>query len=110
MTLDLYWEGLYEVIDKALNPRRSRPTAPPSRRVTKRKTKGPTRKRKSKAADWIVANDVSPATGIMGGDRNAVHIVGAGGVESWPDLDNSDVARRLMDRVASWLAENTSED
>ena len=67
------------------------------------------KKRKSKAADWIVANDVSPATGIMGGDRNAVHIVGAAGVESWPDLDKSDVARRLMDRVAAWLAENTGE-
>jgi len=67
------------------------------------------KKRKSKAADWIVANDVSPATGIMGGDRNAVHIVSAEGVESWPDLDKSDVARRLMDRVAAWLAENTGE-
>jgi phosphopantothenoylcysteine decarboxylase/phosphopantothenate--cysteine ligase len=67
------------------------------------------KKRKSKAADWIVANDVSPATGIMGGDHNAVHIVGADGVESWPDLDKSDVARRLMDRVAAWLAENTGE-
>ncbi len=67
------------------------------------------KKRKSKGADWIVANDVSPATGIMGGDRNAVHIVGTDGVESWPDMDKGDVARRLMDRVASWLAENTDE-
>lgn len=67
------------------------------------------KKRKSKGADWIVANDVSPATGIMGGDRNAVHIVGTDGVESWPDMDKGDVARRLMDRVASWLEENTSE-
>jgi phosphopantothenoylcysteine decarboxylase/phosphopantothenate--cysteine ligase len=67
------------------------------------------KKRKSKGADWIVANDVSPATGIMGGDRNAVHIVSAGGVESWPDMDKGDVARRLMDRVAAWLAENTGE-
>ena len=67
------------------------------------------KKRKSKAADWIVANDVSPATGIMGGDRNAVHIVSADGVESWPDMDKGDVARRLMDRVAEWLVENTGE-
>jgi phosphopantothenoylcysteine decarboxylase/phosphopantothenate--cysteine ligase len=67
------------------------------------------KKRKSKAADWIVANDVSPATGIMGGDRNTVHIVSATGVESWPDLDKGDVARRLMDRVAAYLAENTGE-
>jgi phosphopantothenoylcysteine decarboxylase/phosphopantothenate--cysteine ligase len=67
------------------------------------------KKRKSKGADWIVANDVSPATGIMGGDRNSVHIVSADGVESWPDLDKGDVARRLMDRVAAYLAKNTGE-
>ena len=67
------------------------------------------KKRKSKSADWIVANDVSPATGIMGGDRNTVHIVSASGVESWPDLDKGDVARRLMDRVAAYLAEHTGE-
>ena len=67
------------------------------------------KKRKSKGADWIVANDVSPETGIMGGDRNAVHIVSAAGVESWPDLDKGDVARRLMDRVAAYLAEHTGE-
>ena len=53
------------------------------------------RKRKAKGADWIVANDVSPATGIMGGDRNTVHLVTAEGVESWPELDKGEVARRL---------------
>ena len=42
------------------------------------------RKRKAKGADWIVANDVSPQTGIMGGDRNTVHLVTPEGVESWP--------------------------
>jgi phosphopantothenoylcysteine decarboxylase/phosphopantothenate--cysteine ligase len=67
------------------------------------------KKRKTKGADWIVANDVSPSTGIMGGDRNAVHIVSADGVESWPDMDKGDVARRLMDRVAAYLAEHTGE-
>ncbi len=67
------------------------------------------KKRKSKGCDWIVANDVSPATGIMGGDRNTVHIVSASGVESWPDLDKGDVARRLIDRVAAYLAEHTGE-
>ena len=44
-------------------------------------------KRKAKGADWIVANDVSPETGIMGGDRNTVHLVTADGVESWPRLE-----------------------
>ncbi len=67
------------------------------------------KKRKSKGCDWIVANDVSPATGVMGGDRNTVHIVSASGVESWPDLDKGDVARRLIDRVAAYLAEHTGE-
>ena len=62
-------------------------------------------KRKAKGADWIVANDVSPETGIMGGSRNTVHLVTAQGVESWPELDKGEVARRLMQRAAERLAE-----
>jgi phosphopantothenoylcysteine decarboxylase / phosphopantothenate---cysteine ligase len=65
-------------------------------------------KRKAKGANWVVANDVSPATGIMGGDRNTVHLVTAEGVDSWPDLDKAEVAERLMARAAEWLAENTA--
>ena len=65
-------------------------------------------KRKSKGADWIVANDVSPETGIMGGDRNAVHLVTADGVESWPELDKAEVARRLVARAADWLSQHTA--
>ena len=57
------------------------------------------KKRQRKGCDWIVANDVSPQTGIMGGDRNSVHVVTADGVESWPDLDKAEVARRLIERV-----------
>ena len=67
------------------------------------------RKRKAKGADWIVANDVSPETGIMGGDRNAVHVVTAEGVESWPELDKGEVARRLMQRAAERLHKITAE-
>ena len=66
------------------------------------------KKRKAKGADWIVANDVSPETGIMGGDRNTVHLITAADVESWPELDKTQVARRLMERAAAWLAENTA--
>jgi phosphopantothenoylcysteine decarboxylase/phosphopantothenate--cysteine ligase len=44
----------------------------------------------------------------MGGDRNTVHLVTAEGVESWPELDKAEVARRLIDRAAHWLAENTA--
>ena len=65
-------------------------------------------KRKAKGADWIVANDVSPETGIMGGDRNTVHLVTADGVESWPELDKAEVARRLIARAAEWLVEHTA--
>ncbi len=43
-------------------------------------------KRKRKGCDWIVANDVSPATGTFGGERNTVHLITAEGVEDWPTL------------------------
>jgi phosphopantothenoylcysteine decarboxylase/phosphopantothenate--cysteine ligase len=57
-----------------------------------------------KGCDWIVANDVSPATGIMGGDHNAVHLVTRDGVESWPDSAKDDVAAMLVTRIAAALA------
>jgi len=60
-------------------------------------------KRIRKNADWIVANDVSPETGIMGGAENAVHLVSAGGIETWPRLAKDDVARRLALRIARAL-------
>ena len=60
-------------------------------------------KRARKGCDWIVANDVSPATGIMGGDKNRVHLVTANGVEDWPLLDKIDVGRRLAGRIADQL-------
>ncbi len=60
-------------------------------------------KRKSKGADWIVANDVSAHTGIFGGDRNTVHVISAAGVESLPDMTKSDVATYLMTRAAEHL-------
>ena len=61
------------------------------------------KKRKSKNADWIVANDVSPSTGIMGGDRNRVHLVTVSGVEDWPEMAKEDVAERLIARAAQHL-------
>ncbi len=57
-------------------------------------------KRARKGCDWIVANDVSPATGTFGGDRNTVHVVTSRGVENWPPLGKADVAARLAARVA----------
>ncbi len=60
-------------------------------------------KRERKGCDWIVANDVSPATGIMGGTENAVHLVTADSVEDWPRLPKAEVAQRLAARIAAEL-------
>jgi phosphopantothenoylcysteine decarboxylase / phosphopantothenate---cysteine ligase len=54
-----------------------------------------------KGCDWIAANDVSPQTGIMGGDVNTIHLITAAGVESWPPQSKDDVARALIARVAA---------
>ncbi|QTL03019.1 bifunctional phosphopantothenoylcysteine decarboxylase/phosphopantothenate--cysteine ligase CoaBC [Aquabacter sp. L1I39] len=62
-------------------------------------------KRARKGCDWIVANDVSPATGIMGGDLNTVHLVSAEGVEDWPSATKTEVARKLVARIAAALTE-----
>lgn len=63
-----------------------------------------TAKRKRKRCDWIVANDVSPETGIMGGSENAVTVIDAKGAESWPRASKDDVAKRLARRIADALA------
>ncbi|MEP4766562.1 MAG: bifunctional phosphopantothenoylcysteine decarboxylase/phosphopantothenate--cysteine ligase CoaBC [Roseibium sp.] len=56
-----------------------------------------------KRADWIIANDVSPETGIMGGDANSVRVVSASGVEDWPTMDKSEVARKIIAKAAAAL-------
>jgi phosphopantothenoylcysteine decarboxylase / phosphopantothenate---cysteine ligase len=56
-----------------------------------------------KGCDWIVANDVSPETGIMGGETNSVHLVTADGVETWPSQSKGEVARALVARIADAL-------
>ncbi len=62
-----------------------------------------TAKRKRKGCDWIVANDVSPATGIMGGAENDVVIIDDNGAEDWPRMSKDQVARRLAARIADAL-------
>jgi len=59
-----------------------------------------TAKRKRKGCDWIVANDVSPATGIMGGTENAVTVISATEAEEWPRMGKDAVARKLAAKVA----------
>ncbi len=58
-----------------------------------------------KGCDWIVANDVSPDTGVMGGDANTVHLVTRSGVRSWPQMSKAAVAERLMTCVAQHLGQ-----
>ena len=62
-----------------------------------------TAKRLRKGCDWIVANDVSPSTGIMGGTENAVTLITADGPEDWPRLSKTEVANRLALRIAAAL-------
>ncbi len=63
-----------------------------------------TAKRVRKGCDWIVANDVSPASGIMGGAENAVVLISDAGAETWPRMAKDAVARRLAARIAQALA------
>jgi phosphopantothenoylcysteine decarboxylase/phosphopantothenate--cysteine ligase len=60
----------------------------------------------AKGCDWILANDVSPETGVFGGDRNTVHLVTGSGVESWPPQSKDQVARSLIARVAEALGKS----
>lgn len=64
-----------------------------------------TAKRLRKGCDWIVANDVSPATGIMGGSENAVVLISEDGAEAWPRMRKDEVARQLAERMATVLAQ-----
>ena len=61
-----------------------------------------------KGCDWIVANDVSPATGVMGGDRNTVHLLTRHGenieVDSWPVMTKEEVAVELIAHVAKTVS------
>lgn len=62
-----------------------------------------TAKRLRKGCDWIVANDVSPETGIMGGSENAVTVISDAGAESWPRMGKEAVAHKLAERIAAAL-------
>ena len=61
-------------------------------------------KRTRKGCDWIVANDVSPESGVMGGDLNTVHLISDGGREDWPLLPKQAVAERLARSIAAHFA------
>jgi phosphopantothenoylcysteine decarboxylase/phosphopantothenate--cysteine ligase len=56
-------------------------------------------KRRRKGCDWILANDVSPGTGVFGGDRNLIHLIGPDTVEDWPELSKAELAEKLVARI-----------
>ncbi|MDO8534139.1 MAG: bifunctional phosphopantothenoylcysteine decarboxylase/phosphopantothenate--cysteine ligase CoaBC [Xanthobacteraceae bacterium] len=60
-------------------------------------------KLKAKGCDWILANDVSPASGVLGGPSNTIHLVTAEGVESWPTQSKQSIADGLVSRIAAAL-------
>ena len=60
-------------------------------------------KRHAKGADWLVANDVWPGTGSMGGDNTQIHLITEQGVEDWPAMSKDETARRLLARAADAL-------
>ena len=62
-----------------------------------------TAKRTRKGCDWIVANDVSPETGIMGGTENAVTLITDNGAEDWPRMSKDQVAAKLAAKIAEAL-------
>jgi phosphopantothenoylcysteine decarboxylase / phosphopantothenate---cysteine ligase len=66
-------------------------------------------KRARKGCDWILANDVSAASGTFGGDANTIHLVSAAGVEHWPPASKREVAERLCQRIADLFAPKAAE-
>ncbi|HEX7967880.1 MAG TPA: bifunctional phosphopantothenoylcysteine decarboxylase/phosphopantothenate--cysteine ligase CoaBC [Stellaceae bacterium] len=66
-------------------------------------------KRARKGCDWILANDVSPASGTFGGDANTIHLVDETGVEDWPALSKRAVAERLAQRIVVFFERKAAE-
>src|SRR5690606_17753105 len=62
-----------------------------------------TAKRLRKGCDWLVANDVRPETGIMGGSENAVTLITEAGAETWPRMSKRATAEALADRIVEAL-------
>lgn len=68
---------------------------------TEKVVENATAKRLTKTCDWILANDVSPATGTFGGPENKVYFIDGEGAEAWPLLSKTELARRLIARIAA---------
>lgn len=61
-----------------------------------------------KRADWILANDVSAETGVMGGAENTIRLITSDNIEAWPRMAKSAVAEHLVARIADWFERNTA--
>ena len=66
-------------------------------------------KRVKKGCDWILANDVSPARGVFGGDSNTIHLIAEAGIEHWPILPKREIGDRLARRIAAFFAPKAAE-
>ena len=66
-------------------------------------------KRAKKGCDWVLANDVSPASGVFGGESNTIHLVDESGVEDWPVMAKRDVGDRLARRIAGFFGPKAAE-
>jgi phosphopantothenoylcysteine decarboxylase/phosphopantothenate--cysteine ligase len=64
-------------------------------------------KRRRKGCDWILCNDVSPGSGVFGGEANTVLLISEAGIEAWPKMLKEEVAQHLAERIAARLAEAT---
>jgi phosphopantothenoylcysteine decarboxylase/phosphopantothenate--cysteine ligase len=56
-----------------------------------------------KNCDWIIANDVSTDTGIMGGDQNKISIISEKQKEDWPLMSKTLVATKLAAKICESL-------
>lgn len=63
------------------------------------------KKLKSKGADWIIANDVSEESGVMGGENNQIHLISKASTDTWPEMSKHDLAAKLMQHAAAWLTQ-----
>ncbi|WP_085906225.1 bifunctional phosphopantothenoylcysteine decarboxylase/phosphopantothenate--cysteine ligase CoaBC [Kiloniella majae] len=73
---------------------------------TEQVTENAISKRDRKGCDWILANDVSPATGTFGGDENTLFLIDKNGVDQWHKMTKDAAAKKLSKRIADHLTLN----
>jgi len=61
-----------------------------------------TEKRIRKGCDWILLNDVSPGTGIMGGKENHITLISADEIQEWPRMSKKAVAKKLGQKIVDY--------